>query len=136
MAFDPAEFLETAKSVLADGQCERDFRTVAGRAYYAAYGTMRTRLSRAKGIHPDQLFGKAGRHSDIVRAISLSSPALRKIGAHYLRLYSERVKSDYKYDTEVRRGDAEMALQAASWIVSSLNSLRDRDFRSAPFAPR
>lgn len=136
MPFDPAEFLATAKSVLMNGQCEGDFRTVAGRAYYAAYGTMRTQLSRAKGIPPDQLFGKAGRHSDVVRAISRGSPALKKIGAQYRRLYSTRVRSDYKYDTEVRRSDAEMALQAANWIISTLTNLRENDFRAAPFASR
>ncbi len=71
-----------------------------------------------------------------MNAISFSSPALKKIGVQYRRLYATRVQSDYKYDTEMGRSEAEMALQAASWIVSTLHNLPDRDFKAAPLVPR
>ena len=96
---------------------------------------MRTRLCEAKGVSPDQLFGKAGRHGDVVKAI-WQSPRLRNVGVQYQRLLAKRVQSDYKYDSEVRRSDAEIALQDATWVVAQLAKTRDKDFRSFPLVAR
>lgn len=135
MPFDPAGFLETARSLLDGQPDEADIRTACGRAYYAAYGTMRRRLCEAKGVSPDRLFGKTGRHGDLVNAI-WRSPRLRNVGAQYQRLLSKRVQSDYKSDSEVRRADAEIALQDATWVVAQLVKIRDRDFQSFPLVSR
>ena len=137
MAFDPESFLAAAQALLgSSASSEADFRTIAGRAYYAAYGSLRVRLCRAKGLDPAKLFGKSGRHVDLIRGISRSSHGIRRVQIQYQRLLAKRARADYRYSDRVTRGDAEMAVSDADWVVSHLASLSDRDFRSFPLAPR
>ena len=136
MAFDPESFLAAAKAFLGSASTEADFRTIAGRAYYAAYGSLRVRLCRAKGLDPTKLFDKSGRHVDLVRGISTSSHGIKRVQIQYQRLLAKRVRADYRYGERVTQGDAEMAISDADWVVSHLASLRDREFRSFPLAPR
>ena len=136
MSFDPGTFLDVAKSLLSGASNEAEFRTVSGRAYYSVYGVMRARLCRAKGVSSDRLFGRAGRHGDVVSAIWKSSGGFRHVGVQYQRLLAKRVQSDYKLDSEVLRADAEIALQDANWVVSHLVKLKDKDFKSFPLFPK
>ena len=118
MAFDPAGFLETSRFLLAQGPgSEATFRTVCGRAYYAVYGTMRRRLCRAKGVTPGNLFGRAGRHGDVIKALKLGSAQFKSVGAQYRRLHITRVTSDYRYTDPVTRHDAERAIGDAEWVA-------------------
>ena len=136
MAFDPVGFLETGRFLLGQGPVsEATFRTVCGRAYYAAYGTMRHRLCRAKGVTPRNLFGRAGRHGDVIKALNLGSARFKRLGFQYQRLFITRVKSDYNYSTEVTRQEAVRALEDAEWVASRLASIPNRDFKSLPLAP-
>lgn len=96
MSFDPGTFLDVAKSLLSGASNEAEFRTVSGRANYAVYGVMRARLSRAKGIAPDRLFGRAGRHGDVVSAIWKSSGGFRHVGVQYQRLLAKLKDKDFK----------------------------------------
>ena len=136
MAFDPAGFLETGQFLLAQGPgSEATFRTVCGRAYYAVYGTMRSRLCRAKGVSPRDLFGRAGRHGDVINALKLGSARFKRVGIQYRRLHIERVKSDYRYTDRVTSHDAERAIGDAEWVASRLASIPNREFKSLPLAP-
>ena len=109
-------------------------RTVCGRAYYAVYGSMRIRLSRAKGVSAKHLFGQAGRHGDVINALTRGSAQFKSVGAQYRRLHITRVKSDYRYSAEVARQEAERALDDADWVASRLTSIPEREFRSLPLA--
>ena len=129
-------FLETGRLLLAEAQgTEAMFRTVCGRAYYAVYGTMRSQLCRAKGVSPEDLFGRAGRHGDVINALSLGSAQLKSVGVQYRRLHITRVKSDYSYSGEVARQEAERALDDADWVASRLTGISKKEFRSLPPAP-
>ena len=136
VSFDPGTFLDVAKSVLSAASSEADFRTVSGRAYYAVYGTMRKRLCGAKHLSPSRLFGKAGRHAELLSAIHRGTRGFQDVGAQYGHLYAKRTRSDYKYETPVTREDAKRAVDDAKWVVSRLGRIRDKDFSSFPILPR
>ena len=96
---------------------------------------MRSRLCRAKGVSPGELFGRAGRHGDVIKALNLGSARFKRVGVQYRRLHIERVRSDYRYTDRVTRHGAERALGDAEWVVSQLTSIPKREFSSLPFAP-
>ncbi len=96
---------------------------------------MRSQLCRAKGVSPGHLFGKAGRHGDVINALALGSAQLKSVGAQYRRLHITRVKSDYRYSAQVARQEAERALDDADWVASRLTGIPEREFRSLPLAP-
>ena len=136
MALNPVGFLETGRLLLANASgSEATFRTVCGRAYYAVYGMMRSRLCRAKGVSPGHLFGRAGRHGDVINALTRGSAQLKSVGLQYRRLHITRVRSDYRYSAEVARQEAERALDDANWVASRLTSIPEREFKSLPLAP-
>ena len=116
---------------------EAEFRTVSGRAYYAVYGTMTKRLCGAKHfLSPSRLFGKAGRHAELLSAIHRGIRGFQDVGAQSGRLYAKRTRSDYKCETPVTREDAKRAVDDAKWVVSRLGKIRDKDFSSFPILPR
>ena len=96
---------------------------------------MRHRLCRAKGVTPGNLFGRAGRHGDVIKALKLGSVRFKSLRFQYKRLHISRVKSDYNYSAEVARQEAVRALEDAEWVASRLASIPNRDFSSLPLAP-
>ena len=92
-------------------------------------------LCRAKGVSPGRLFGRAGRHGDVINALTLGSTQFKSVGAQYRRLHITRVKSDYRYSTSVARQEAERALDDADWVASRLTSIPESEFRSLLLAP-
>lgn len=111
------------------------FRTVCGRAYYAVYGAMRSQLCRAKGVSQGHLFGRTGRHGDLIAALARGSAQFKSVSRQYRRLHIMRVRSDYVFSSEVSRQEAERALNDAEWVASRLKNIPDIDFRSFPLAP-
>ena len=109
MAFDPGEFLGAARSLLKVPGNEAVFRAVGGRAYYAVYGTMRARLCGAKDVSPKELFGQAGRHGDVIKALDRGAPRFKSLVHQYASLHFVRVKCDYRYDERVTLRDARRA---------------------------
>ena len=97
---------------------------------------MRSRLCRAKGVSPKDLFGRAGRHGDVINALKLGSARFKRVGAQYRRLHIERVRSDYRYTDRVTYHNAERALGDAEWVVSQLTGIPKKEFSSLPFAPQ
>lgn len=97
---------------------------------------MQSWLCRAKGVSPGHLFGRAGRHGDVINALTRGSAEFKRVGIQYRRLHITRVKSDYRYSAEVARQEAERALDDADWLASRLASIPDRHFKSLPLAPR
>lgn len=136
MTFRPEAFLESAavllrQSRLHEGHC----RTAVGRAYYAAYGTLRARLCQSKHLPADRLFARRGRHGELVKLLALSGGRFSSIQAQYRKLYRGRVLSDYVYGDSVARADAEEAYEDARWVVDKLMRLGDRHFRGFPLEP-
>lgn len=136
MVFDPGGFLSSARALLSQSHAEADCRTASGRAYYAVYGTLRTRLCRAKGQTPERMFGKSGRHIDLAKGLPVGSSAFKQLAAFYNSLLALRVRSDYEYHRPVTADEAAEALTKAEWIVSRLQSIRDNEFRRFPLQPR
>ena len=81
------------------------------------------------------LFGHAGRHGDVINALTRGSAQLKSVGLQYRRLHITRVRSDYRYSAEVARQEAERALDDANWVASRLTSIPEREFKSLPLAP-
>lgn len=96
---------------------------------------MRILLCRAKGVSAKHLFGQAGRHGDLIKALTRGSARFKSVGAQYRRLHIARVKSDYRYSAPVARQEAERALNDADWVASRLTSIPAREFRSLPLVP-
>ena len=97
---------------------------------------MQSQLCRTKGVSPRHLFGRSGRHGDLINALTRGSAQLKSVGIQYRRLHITRVKSDYRYSAEVARPEAERALDDADWIASRLTNIPEREFKSLPLAPR
>ncbi len=97
---------------------------------------MRSRLCRAKGVSQGDLFGRAGRHGDLSRALNLGSARFKSLGFQYRRLLITRVKSDCNCSVEVTRQEAERALEDADWVASRLTGIPEGEFRSLLFAAR
>ena len=133
--FDPASFLDTVQVQLPMARSDADHRTIAGRAYYAAYGVLRARLCAAKDESPARMFGRAGRHADLARAMSVAGVEFKSMVRAYLRLRSRRVVSDYDYQETLTRVEAQKAYDDARWIVLRLRRIGDRSFRAFPLRP-
>lgn len=89
--FDPEIFLEVAKKIKDKGDLpeEGKFRTVIGRAYYAAFLTIRERLSKIYQTN----FDKEGQHQKVL-------DTLDELGENNIKnwldtLRDNRVKVDY-----------------------------------------
>ena len=134
MPFDPATFLATAKAVLKAGSSEADHRTIAGRAYYAAYGLMRARLCSAKGTGAPALFGPRGRHKELTDAASRLKP-FNGVAPLYNGLRVLRNRADYTYNTVVSRRDAVTAVDDADWVLRQLRGFTQGDYKSFPLNP-
>ena len=97
---------------------------------------MRIRLCQAKGVSAEALFGRTGRHGDVINALNLGSARFKSVGAQYRRLFLTRVNSDYNYSAEVARQEAERAIDDADWVASRLAEIPNQEFRSLPLAHR
>lgn len=134
MAFKPDLFLVTAQALLKRASSEADFRTVAGRAYYAAYGYMRQQICFHKNVTPQKMFGRSGRHTDVAKA-TVGSGSFKKITQPYNSLRVLRTTSDYIYTGDVSKADAEGAVNDATWILRELRRLSSSDFKNFPLTP-
>lgn len=134
MAFEPDSFLQAARTMSNVASTEADFRTVAGRCYYAVYGYLRERLCAAKGTTPEILFGGSGLHGRLAKRVSLVSP-FTEVGFLYNGLLTRRTNSDYKYRFTVSRDDAGSALKDAEWVLRKLRDIGDEKFETFPLEP-
>jgi hypothetical protein len=133
VGFDPASFILAAKRSLA-GTTEADLRAAAGRAYYAAYGTMRARLCAAKALPPDMLFKRRGRHRDVAKSMGPLMP-FKGIAPLYNGLLTLRESADYAYGVVLDRAAVTSAVASAEHVVTELQSFKDSDFLGFPLSP-
>ena len=134
MAFKPDTFLQTARDTLKSASTEADYRTAAGRSYYAAYGFFREQLCTSKAVTPEKLFNKRGRHGAIASLVSRTKP-FTLVSLQYNGLLTLRARSDYVYPATVSKSDAADAVTDAEWVLRKLRDFKPSDFKSFPLAP-
>lgn len=133
MSFNPSDFVGTADRLLASAKNAADRRTVVGRAYYAVYGSFRSRLIAAKGSTSRKLFGQSGKHTRIlVRMTWLSE--FKAMQLRLSGLFRQRADCDYEYDdqhtpsTEKARG----AVDTARDLLEELDAIEEKHYRNFP----
>lgn len=89
-------------------------------------------------MEPDKLFGKLGRHHELIRGIQTSSrdSDIRKMLTQYQSLWTKRVRADYNYGVKVTYDEAESAVSDAAWVAKQLANAQDKEFESFPLEPR
>lgn len=123
MGFASSQFVRVARQLLTDPDGDQPaLRTAAGRAYYALYGTVRSRIVAEHG----DCFGKYGMHGPTIRACTACQDAqLNELGKLLEWLEKLRVKADYRYNETVSRRDvlaAVLKAEAGLVIVGSIES--------------
>jgi uncharacterized protein (UPF0332 family) len=113
--------LDEVKSLLATATTEVQYRTVASRAYFAAFNAAIAFAAR-RGFTPDQT-GEDHKHLiEFFKHEKLD--LLRRLGHHRLpRLRALRNRADYKLSIAFTQGMAEEAMQDAEEVISWLQRL-------------
>ena len=135
MAFDPREYLTTANALLNQARTEAEYRTIAGRAYYAVYGIIRREVCDAAGYNP---FGNDGKHGQLLdRMTRIGNSPLKRAAPHLKHLRDLRVRSDYTYlESSVSRADADKAVKVADAVFDDLGDMQDHDYDLQELAAR
>lgn len=113
--------IEEVRTLLEAAQEETQYRTVASRAYFAAYAASIT-IAQRQGFSPNR---SADDHGRLIDFLKLSTnPLLRRIGYHRLpRLRSLRNGADYDRANLFTEGLAKEAAQTAEEVVGWIDSL-------------
>lgn len=127
MTFRPRQFLQVAERLFAEGSAP-SLRASVGRAYYSVYGELRLRVNAA---HGRDVFGRSGRHADLVAALERSK-RIARLGIHgrLNLLKSHRVDADYKPNAVIGRFEAEESLDTAAELIEAIDRLQTTDFKS------
>ena len=123
---DPTDFLSIATTLKARPTArEGEYRTAAGRAYYAAYGVLKKKHLRAINRDTVRL-----RHDVAAQIMERVSAKLRY--REWAELYDLRIGSDYKYHTTIGREDAKVAIEYAMKLVNAIKGEQDLDKFKGP----
>lgn len=121
MAFDWADFLSVSRHLRSGTVDEAAYRSAISRAYYAAYGTARSKLT-AEGEYPPE---KGDAHVAVWRSFRDKADRVRfRIGEEGNRLRNSRRSADYDETYTASSGDVDLAIQRASTILSLIGGLR------------
>lgn len=116
-----------ASSPLTEGDDEARFRTVIGRAYYAAFLRARFVVERDGGTVRG---GGENSHNDVWDLLETDTGSNGiSLGLQGKRLKQRRQQADYRLDLPVRIADANRAIADAERLLADLNAL-------TPVAPR
>lgn len=122
MSVTPLDILAEARDLFDNARPdEARYRTIVGRAYYAAFHALLTiaeqhgyRYSRADGAPP-------GRHENVIWwATRRGVPSLRVAAGRVEALKKWRVKADYHLHRSISAIDAKTRLDSASDIIEDL----------------
>src|SRR4051812_25390742 len=126
MPFLPDEFQAVAKRLSANQlpTGEGRYRTIAGRAYYAACLATREALRRTHRMGDDYDPG----HEPISNALAAvaGDPDVRKLGNLLNTLRLKRLLADYKLNKTLVEDQAEDSVEEAGQVLALLPSVRDR----------
>jgi uncharacterized protein (UPF0332 family) len=132
MTFRPDQYHEVAKrlseNILPLG--EGRYRTIAGRAYYAAYLATRESLRQVHGFGNDYDPG----HENVSNTLASVSgdPQVSKLGNLLNTLRLKRLRADYKLTVHVMESEAEDSVVEAGQVLALLPAVRDRLPRITP----
>jgi hypothetical protein len=113
--------IEEVRDLLAAAGTEVQYRTVASRAYFAAF-VVAIDVATRRGFTPTQT---GADHQNLIAFFKKASNSLlNRIGHHRLpRLRSLRNKADYDRGTPFPQGMAREAVETAEETIGWLNSL-------------
>ena len=117
--FNPAIFLEVARKIKDSDDLHEQgkFRTAIGRAYYAAFLTIREHLTKRYLTK----FDKESQHQKVL-------DTLDELGENYLKnlldeLRDNRVKGDYFLNSLINRELCENCLNLSELIIDSVEEI-------------
>jgi uncharacterized protein (UPF0332 family) len=113
------DFLSLA-SQLAAGSTEADWRTAAGRVYYAAFHVARQMLEGLKFRVPRA--EQAHRHLWL-RLSNCGDPQVQQTGADLNELRRYRNRADYELNHFFRQAEAYSQVRAAEQVIQVLDNL-------------
>ncbi len=117
--FNPEIFLDVAKSIKDNDNLDEQgkFRTVIGRAYYAAFLTTREYLIRYKA----KRFDKERQHQDVLDVLDELDETILKNMLDKLR--DNRVKADYHLNTMLDKKFCENSIVLSEEIINSIDGI-------------
>ena len=124
MSFDPKAYLMTANVLLPQATTEAEYRTIAGRAYYAVYGIIRKEVCDAAGYSP---FSGVGKHGKLIKLMAQTgNRRLKRAAPHLRNLRDLRVRSDYKYRGRdaIGHAQAKNATKVAAAAIADLGNMQ------------
>jgi uncharacterized protein (UPF0332 family) len=126
MSIDPGDYYRAAEQLsrrqpLVD---EVRHRTVAGRAYYAAFLATRDAIKRVHHLGEEY----SPRHDTFCDQLARyrTEPEVSKLGHRLHALRLRRVEADYKLRATVREDDADLSMEDADSILRALPGLEAR----------
>jgi hypothetical protein len=98
--FDYAELLPIARLLMEGAATQAHLRSAANRAYYAAYGCLRKRIT---ALYLGDVFGEGGNHRSLVRVCLKCQTGTkpREVGKHLQSLLRLRVHADYEWQKQI-----------------------------------
>lgn len=137
-SFDPALFISIAKRIADNDLSLEARRTIVGRCYYAAYGSLRVCMAAANGTTEKRLFGDSGRHRDLHTALSYAGREFGVLANSLGSLLSKRVRADYEYDgrADITEREAWVAIDEAEEALSEIERIEPRSFSKVAFLPK
>lgn len=117
MSFDPKSFITVSKE-LNVGVTEAHYRSVINRAYYGAFGYIRSKL-------PFYLSGPSV-HQDLIKSL-INSPSIneKKAGKKLEALFKKRKEADYEYNREFRQNTCDYTIKEAEATIKLYDTPED-----------
>jgi hypothetical protein len=121
MSVSPSDFLQSAKE-FATSTSEISKRNGLSRAYYAAYHLSSEKFPLDENFTPTNL--KAGAHRKYISYLeTFAAGSLQRIiGVHLNKLYSKRIKADYKLSENINPSDLALQLAGTDQIFYLIES--------------
>ena len=119
MAFDPRTFLQVSND-LKIGSSEAHYRAAIGRAYYAVFGHLRTRLSLSHVTDTSV-------HRKVIETLGAGSVEEFLLSKRVETLFEKRKEADYKYHLEIKKHNCQHWVDEAQKIIDKFDSIEDDD---------
>jgi hypothetical protein len=101
-------------------------RSIANRAYYAAYGVLRGSLESHRLVS----FGKSGRHKKLVEAlVNSKDTGVIAIGVRLNKLKARREHADYELNQAFSHSDAELSATQCEVIALKIQAFSQAQLR-------
>ena len=146
--FDPADYARFVAWLyyLRIRPTAARYRTIAGRAYYSAYGRIRQALivncpHTEEALFSVQRKGKVlwmARHGGILNALKSAAEKADQfvvLQKQFETLWTLRIRADYKLSRSVTRSQAKLSMNLSKSVIGRVQELAARDYQHVPFGP-